>query len=139
MIRIEHANFTVQDLDDAIELFQVLWPEAGVRCRATTEGMNGEFEWVHFGDDDTYVALQESPQKVDFYPSPHVKDFYSHLGFEVTDLAAIVAQLESMGYVPVMQADVEARKRAYFLDRSGNYFELVEYLSDDPALRNQYV
>ena len=140
MIKIEHINLTVRDLEESIKMFKVLWPDASIRHRGEVKGgMSGDFEWLHLGGDDTYIALQAAPEKKEFYENPHVRDFYMHIGIEVQDLEQKLNSLKALGYNPVVQDDVAERNRAYFLDKSGHYFELVEYLSDDASLKNQYV
>jgi hypothetical protein len=46
---------------------------------------------------------------------------------------------QAAGYEPNMHADGHpARRRVYFYDPEGNDWEFVQYLSDDPAERNDY-
>ena len=140
MIKIEHINLTVRDLEESVRLFKVLWPNADIRHRGEVKGgMSGDFEWLHLGNDDTYIALQAAPEKKEFYENPHVRDFYMHIGIEVKNLEDKLGTLRDLGYNPVVQDDVKERSRAYFLDKSGHYFELVEYLSNEADLKNQYV
>ena len=61
------------------------------------------------------------------------------MGYEVDDVDALRSRMLSAGYrdstVPNQHPH---RKRIYFYDHEGNDWEFVEYLSDDPAERNDY-
>ncbi|TQV67660.1 VOC family protein [Exilibacterium tricleocarpae] len=137
-MRLEHINITVSDIDKSLEWAKVVWPKSKVRHRATSVGANGEFEWVHFGDNEFYVAFQSPNKKVPYYKNPHVKDFYMHFGFEVNDVKHIKDALESLGYTANYADDIQTRKRLYFLDPDGHYFEFVQYCTENSDLRNEY-
>ena len=53
-IYLEHANITVSNLKDAILFFQTAFPHFEVRG-----GGNENREWVHLGDERTYLALNQ--------------------------------------------------------------------------------
>ena len=63
----------------------------------------------------------------------------NHLGFEVSDFEALRERLKSAGYEDsTVQNEHRHRKRVYFYDHEGNDWEFVQYLSNDPAMRNDY-
>jgi hypothetical protein len=71
------------------------------------------------------------------------RDYYdlgiNHVGFVVEDLAVITQRLLALGYRKNdMGVENEGRHSEYFVDDSGIEWELVEYKSDDPSVRNDY-
>ena len=63
----------------------------------------------------------------------------NHLAYEIDDVAALRAQMISAGYTESTPPNSHPyRKRLYFYDPEGNDWEFVQYLSQDPAERNDY-
>ena len=63
----------------------------------------------------------------------------NHLGYAVDDVEALADRLRKAGYQEGFIAPTHPyRIRKYFLDSDGNEWEFVEYLTDDPAKRNDY-
>ena len=57
-IYLEHANITVSNLKEAIHFFQTAFPHFVIRG-----GGNETREWVHLGDDVTYLAINQIGEK----------------------------------------------------------------------------
>ena len=56
-VRMEHANLCVRDIDAMIRFLQSAFPEFHVRAdRTDADGSR----WVHFGNDETYLALTQA-------------------------------------------------------------------------------
>lgn len=131
---LEHANITVNDLQEAIKFFQIAFPHFKIRG-----GGNEMREWVHLGDDDTYIAINQaklSDLKVD---KNYDKIGINHLGFVVPNVEEIANNLLSNGYKRDFPKEVEQfRIRDYFADADGNQFEFVQYLSDKTEEKNSY-
>lgn len=135
--RLEHANLHVQDLDAMIRFVQTAFPEFKVRGHGTS--WTGS-RWVHLGTDESYLALYQANQAP---PEPWVpydgKPGLNHLGFEVEDAEAVRARLAAGGYRESTVPNAHPhRRRVYFYDPDGNDWEFVQYLTPDPALRNDY-
>jgi catechol 2,3-dioxygenase-like lactoylglutathione lyase family enzyme len=137
VLRLEHANLAVRDVDATIRFLQAAFPEFRIRFDS---GGSGGHRWVHVGTDDTYIALSsatDAPHRrwVPYSGLPGV----NHLGFEVEDTEAIRRRLTEAGY---QESTVENshphRKRVYFRDHDGNDWEFVQYLTQDPILKNDY-
>lgn len=95
---------------------------------------------MHIGTEDTYVALSQASlePKQQWRPYSGVPGV-NHLGCEVDDVEALRARLRSAGYKDSTVPNSHPyRKRVYFYDPDGNDWEFVQYLSDDPAKRNDY-
>lgn len=133
-IYLEHANITVRNLKEAVKFFQTAFPHFKIR------GKGSEMrEWLHLGDDTTYVALNEA---IDLQPtarSNYDNAGINHLGFVVQDVEEIAKNLLDAGYVRDFPKQVEKyRIRDYFADNEGNQYEFVQYLSDITEERNSY-
>jgi catechol-2,3-dioxygenase len=133
-VRLEHANLSVHDIDAMIRFLRAAFPEFRIRRDATEA--NG-LRWVHVGTDDTYIALSQAkvPRGM-----THKGTLLNHLAYEVADVETLRSRLRAAGYqenAAVPNAH-RYRKRLYFYDPEGNEWEFVQYLSDDPAKRNDY-
>jgi catechol 2,3-dioxygenase-like lactoylglutathione lyase family enzyme len=135
-IRLEHANLVVRDLDETLRFLRAALPEYRIRFEGRADGRR----WVHFGDDSGYLALAESSREPAEPWVPYTgRPGLNHLGFEVDDADAVRERLRGAGYEDSTYPNAHPhRKRVYFHDREGNDWEFVEYLTDDPAKRNDY-
>jgi len=92
------------------------------------------------GTDETYIALNQATEEPERPWKPY-EGFpgVNHLGYVVDDVEAIRNRLTSAGFVNSTVANAHPyRKRVYFYDPEGNDWEFVQYLSDDPAKKNDY-
>jgi catechol 2,3-dioxygenase-like lactoylglutathione lyase family enzyme len=135
--RLDHANLTVRDVDEAVRFLRAALPE--FRVRAEGKSWKGT-RWVHVGTDDVYVALyQASSESAERWVPYDGKPGTNHLGFEVDDAAALRERMRAAGYEDTTVPNRHPyRRRVYFHDREGNDWEFVQYLSDDPEKRNDY-
>lgn len=131
---LEHANITVNNIDNAVHFFKTAFPHFEKRGGGESNGRI----WIHFGDATTYVALNTSKEE------KHIEKNYessgiNHLGFVVSDVAAIAERLSAAGYKRSFPKQTEQfRIRDYFYDADGNEFEFVQYLSTKESERNFY-
>lgn len=131
---LEHANITVNDLQEAIKFFQIAFPHFKIRGRG-----NDMREWVHLGDDDTYIAINQATQTDLKIDKNYDAIGINHLGFVVPNVEEIANNLLSNGYKRDFPKEVEQfRIRDYFADADGNQFEFIQYLSDTPEEKNSY-
>jgi catechol 2,3-dioxygenase-like lactoylglutathione lyase family enzyme len=134
--RIEHANLVVRDIDAMVLFLQTAFPEFEVR-RDTGDGID---RWLHIGTDDTYIALYPASDE----PSERWRPYsgipgVNHLGWEVDDVDALRDRMRRAGYRDsTVPNDHPHRRRVYFYDPDGNDWEFVQYLSSNPAERNDY-
>ncbi len=136
-IYIEHANITVKSIAESLKLLQAALPEFRVRG----EGDGSERKWLHFGDDKTYITLNEA---LDSSGKVSRKDYsrsgVNHLAFVVDDIDGVDQRLKAEGFEsdPQFQEDSDIRRRYYYEDANGLEWEFVQYLTDDLEARNQY-
>ena len=131
---MEHANITVNDLQESIKFFQTAFPHFKIR------GGGSEMrEWIHLGDDDTYIAINQAKQSDLIADKNYDSIGINHLGFVVEDVEEIANNLLSNGYKRDFPKQVEQfRIRDYFADNDGNQFEFVQYLSEVVHEKNSY-
>ena len=135
LVRLEHANLNVHDLDGVVRFLRTAFPEFRVRHEAT--GPTGA-RWVHVGTADTYVTLNQRAPEPDEGAAPDDGSF-NHLGYEVEDIAGLRERLLAGGFLESGTATLHPhRRRVYFHDPDGNEWEFVQYLTPDSALRHDY-
>lgn len=138
----EHCNLTVSNLDHAVEFFGKVLTGYKVRHEGviedkTEDGGVVRTRWVHIGTDETYLALQATPDEMPFERNKYT--YFNHMGFIVGDIEETLKHAESMGYTQVRKDYTHPhRKRAYLWVFDGNVLEFLEYHSDKPEERNAY-
>lgn len=135
-IYLEHANITVNNLDESIRFFQSAFPDFFVRGGGE---MNGR-KWIHLGNERTYLALNELEDRKGMkHTNNYLKNGFNHIGFVVEDIDALATRLLAAGFERDYPKQVEKfRIRDYFADADGNEFEFVQYLSDKLEERNSF-
>ena len=131
---LEHVNISVNDLNKSVLFFQTAFPDFKIRGEGESNGK----KWLHLGNQDTYIALNESIEKLTV-----VKDYsktgINHLGFVVKNVEEIANRLLAAGFKRDFPKQIEEfRIRDYFADADGNEYEFVQYLSDKPNEKNKY-
>lgn len=136
-VRLEHANMCVQNVDAMISFLRAAFPEFRVRGKGISKMGT---TWLHIGTDNTYIALQEanSENASEWKPysgAPGV----NHLAYEVDNVDELRKRLLAGGFQESTVPNSHPfRKRIYFYDPEGNDWEFVQYLSENPAERNDY-
>ncbi len=138
-IYLEHANITVDDIEEAIEFLQIAFPHFKIRGRGQSVSEGVTRKWLHFGTDMTYVALEEVSLESGVVRRPYRDVGINHIGFVVDDVDIIAVNLETAGYKKSIDVEPHPdRKRVYYYDGSGIEYEFIQYLSDEPEKRNDY-
>lgn len=131
---LEHANFRVQSLDQAVRFIQAALPEFEVRGRGEKPGS----QWLHIGTATSYLAIEERTDSP-LDATGNARSRLNHLGFVVASVSEIKTRLLAAGFKEGFIAEEHPyRRRLYFLDDDGLEWEFVEYLSDDFGQRNEY-
>ena len=137
MARLEHANVCVRDIDVMLRFLRSAFPEFRVRAdHADADGSR----WVHFGDDNSYLALCAAAPGAERNWEPYSGiPGVNHLGFEVDDAMALRSRMLAAGFEESTVPNAHPfRERVYFHDPEGNDWEFVQYLSADAAERHDY-
>ena len=133
-IYLEHANITVSNLQESIDFFQTAFPHFKIRG-----GGNETREWIHLGDDSTYIAINQGTSGQSHSGKDMDRLGVNHIGFVVENVNKITDRLLAKGYLRDFPKQVEKfRIRDYFIDKDGNEFEFVQYLSENIEEKNSY-
>lgn len=141
-LRLEHANLCVHDIDGVIRFLLTAFPEFRIRHDTNHDATETDgSRWVHVGTDETYIALTQATPAAEKRGAPHKgRPGLNHMAFEVDDVAPIRERLSAAGYQDSTFPNAHPhRRRIYFYDPDGNDWEFVQYLSDRPEERNDYV
>ena len=123
-VSVEHANITVKSIERSIKFFQTAFPDWQVRDQGESNR-----KWLHFGGATDYMALEEAQVDQALDRGEYMRPDINHVGFAVSDLAAVKGRLLAAGYAEGMTVDpAEERLRAYFFDEDGFEWEFIEYL-----------
>ena len=136
---LEHANVTVPSIDAAIEFLLTIDPKFTVRRDETPPG---SYRWAHVGTQKSYIALQEPQLDAGENQSrrPYKDHGCNHLAFVVADLDSCVTRLDAKEFKKSIPAKPHPyRKRAYYFDKSGFEWEMIQYLTENHEERNSYV
>ena len=141
--RLEHVNLVVKDIDANAQFLMAAFPNWRLRGEGGGEWAGVPRRWAHIGDDANYVTLNEF--KLPKAARGRHRDLQSsepglaHLGFEVSDLDAVVRRLKAAGHEPHHQGETHPHRRnLYYVTGEGLEFEFVEYFSAIPAEKNLY-
>ena len=137
--RLDHANLTVVDIDRAVAFLTTALPGWRVRGQGRMDWFGTPIRWLHVGNDDSYLALQDGGQG-------EAMDWRSrrigvkHLGITVPDLDAVVQRLAAAGWAMDHPGGTHPHRRsAYYVADELVQIEFMQYLSAQPEQRNDYV
>lgn len=138
MIHLEHLNLIVKDMSESLNFYQAAFPHWQIRGGGKSEWYGHPRNWLHFGDDYTYLSLNDNG-------TGNNKDLkryqigLAHFAFVCQDLKGLIERLFNAGFLPSIDfTGDENRGSVYFVDPSGYEVEFVCYLKDNPSLRNIY-
>lgn len=136
--RLEHVNLVVPELGPTLDFLRVAFPQWRVRGEGTNEWFGRPRRWLHFGDDNFYVTLNDGGEGPARDLDGHAPGL-AHIGFVVEDSDAVRDRLIAHGHeVHMHGGDHPFRKTVYFVDPAGIEFEFMQYLSDAPEEKNLY-
>lgn len=138
MIRLEHINLVVKDIEASCDFLLTAFPEWKVRGEGQSEWYGVLRHWRHVGSQRNYITLNDGGTSSNRNLKSQDMGL-AHIGFEVTELEAIAKRLKDRGYeIATIGADHPYRKTLYFIDPAGFEFEFIEYLSEQDHHRNLY-
>lgn len=135
-MNIEHINLVIKDLNASLKFYRAAFPHWRIRSKGGGEWYGKPRTWVHFGDDQQYLALNEFGEGKNRDLSGHQVGL-AHFAFVTQNLDALIQRLEAAGFSIVNPgAEEPFRRNVYFVDPDGFEVEFVQYSSDDPKERN---
>ncbi|MEH6442621.1 MAG: VOC family protein [Oceanospirillaceae bacterium] len=138
MVKLEHVNLVVHTLQPSQDFLLSAFPHWKIRGSGANQWRNTQRQWVHLGDDDYYVTLNDNAYGEN-RDIQSMKPGLAHIGFVVDDLDKLIERLAKKGYkVSIFGQAHPYRKTAYYTDPAGFQFEFIEYFSDVPEQKNLY-
>ncbi|MFT5692297.1 MAG: catechol 2,3-dioxygenase-like lactoylglutathione lyase family enzyme [Oceanicoccus sp.] len=138
MLQLEHLNLVVKDIAEALKFYEAAFPHWQIRGGGENEWYGKPRKWLHFGDDYQYLAFADNGVDENRNLKGHQIGL-AHFAFVTHGMDDLVKRLQSAGYeIAITGAENAYRKNVYFIDPDGFEVEFVEYLTDQPELRNQY-
>ncbi|WP_076588822.1 VOC family protein [Vibrio ostreicida] len=136
MIQLEHINLVVKNIPSMLSFYEAAFPHWTVRDQGQGEWYGKARHWIHFGDDYQYIAFSDHGEGENRQLSGHQPGL-AHFAYVTNNITAIIDRLTQAGFEIAKPGSEEPyRKNVYFVDPAGFEIEFVEYLSDDPKLRN---
>jgi catechol 2,3-dioxygenase-like lactoylglutathione lyase family enzyme len=136
MIQLEHINLVIKDLEKSLAFYRAVFPHWSIRCEGGGEWYGKPRRWVHFGDDDQYLSLNEFGEGENRNLEGHSVGL-AHFAYVTDNIDAVIQRLTQVGFpAHIDGADDPFRRNVYYLDPDGFEVEFVQYLSDLPAERN---
>jgi len=137
-MRIEHVNLVLNEIEPTMDFLKIAFPDWKVRGQGRSEWYGKPRTWLHFGEDDFYIALSDNGEGEPRDLAGH-KLGLAHIGFTVDDLDGLMRRYQENGVDPSVALTVgPSRKNVYYVDPAGIEFEFVEYTSDISAERHNY-
>jgi len=138
MITLEHINLVVNNIEESLKFYQAAFPHWSVRGGGKGEWYGKPRNWVHFGDDYQYIALNDNGVNENRDLAGHQVGL-AHFAFVTSDIKGMIARLAQAGFsVDKDGAEDEYRENIYYIDPDGFDVEFVQYHNDLPQLRNRY-
>ena len=137
MIQLEHVNLVVNDIPEMLKFYQAAFPHWYVRDEGKGDWYGKPRNWLHFGDEYHYIALSDNGEGKNRDLSGHQVGL-AHFAYVTNNIEGVIQRLGQAGFaIAKSGAEEPYRKNIYFVDPAGFEVEFVEYLSDNPKLRNR--
>ena len=128
---LEHIHLSVASIEATERFLKLAVPEYSPRGGGIDKNFG---KWMHIGTATNYIALTEVKG------AEPIKGL-RHIGLVVEDIDALINRLRAAGIEPSDASALDGhphRRRVYYRDDNGLDWEFVEYLSEEPLLRNDY-
>jgi len=138
---LDHVNVSVIDLDRTTEFLRIAFPDFWVRGGGEGKWEGGTSAWRHLGIDSLYVSINTTSHLQaagSVAPDATERTRINHIGFIVADVDDLQAKYDAAGFKTDPISELPSRKRLYVVDADNIMWEFVQYMSDDPAVRNDY-
>jgi len=135
-MRLEHINLVVTDIPESLAFYQAAFPHWGIRSKGESLWSGVKRNWVHFGNDQQYLAFNDNGIEENRDLASHQVGL-AHFCYVTNNLDAVIIRLQQAGFEVAKPGAVnDFRKNVYFIDPSGYEVEFLQYLSDIPSERN---
>jgi catechol 2,3-dioxygenase-like lactoylglutathione lyase family enzyme len=136
MIKLEHINLVVSDIDEALTFYRAAFPHWRIRDQGKGDWYGKPRTWLHFGDDYQYLVFSDHGEGENRDLAGHQLGL-AHFAFVTNNIDAMISRLAEAGF-PIAKDGAEEphRRNIYFIDPAGFEVEFIQYLSDLPEERN---
>lgn len=135
-IYIEHLNIVVSDIEASLKFYQAAFPDWKIRSKGKSLWSGKPRSWLHFGDDNQYIALSDNGETANRDLSGHQIGL-AHFAFVVGNLDALITRLAIAGFkVDKENYENPHRENVYYIDPAGFEVEFISYKSDLISERN---
>ncbi len=97
MVRLEHANLVVKEIQPTLDFILTAFPEWRVRGEGEMSWYGRSRRWLHVGDEDYYLTLNDDGDEDNRDLAGHSAGL-AHLGFVVDDVDSLIKRLTTKGY-----------------------------------------
>ncbi len=137
-MHLEHVNLVVKDIEHSLKFYKAAFPGWKVRGGGKSDWYGKPRTWIHFGDDFQYLALSDHGEGENRSLEGYQVGL-AHFAYVTDDIEAVIQRLASAGFqVDSDGAEDDYRKNVYFIDPDNFEIEFIQYLTDQPDLRNRY-
>ena len=137
-MRIEHVNLVVRNIEEVTNFLGIAFPHWKIRGQDKSEWYGKPRTWLHFGEDDFYIALSDNGEGPNRDLMKHTPGL-AHTGLVIDDIGGLIARYRANGIEPSQDLTTfPARKNVYYIDPAGFEWEFIQYLSDIPTERHHY-
>ncbi|ACT59869.1 VOC family protein [Hirschia baltica] len=138
MIRLEHVNLVVDEIEPTLDFLKIAFPDWKVRGGGEGIWSGKTRNWIHFGSEDHYITLNDNAEGDVRDLAGHTPGL-AHVGFEVSEVDGLLQRVSDAGFEPhSITTDSEYRKSVYYRLPCGIEFEFIAYASDVYKERNEY-
>lgn len=133
---VEHYQLVVSDLATAAHFYSTVfgWP---VRGRGREFTVEGTYQWVHVGTDETYIALRAPFNDLPF--DDGMRGYRgNHVGIVTDEIEQVIGRLNKLGYLVRQGPSHPHRRRFYVRDFDNNEIEIIQYRTNKNEERNDY-
>lgn len=138
LCQLDHVNISVVDLQRTVDFLRIAFPDFPVRGGGEGEYQGCKNAWLHTGPDHLYVSVNTDCRIAEPGHRSQQQAGINHVGFMVDDVADVQGKYEAAGFRCDPVNELPSRKRLYVIDADGIQWEFIQYMSDDPAVRNDY-
>ncbi|OEF25368.1 VOC family protein [Vibrio rumoiensis] len=133
---LEHINLVVSDVEAMLKFYQTAFPHWKVRSEGVSEWYGKPRRWLHFGDDQYYIAISDNGVGANRDLAGHQTGL-AHFAYVIDNIDSLTSRLQNADYQIANPGTANPfRRNVYFIDPAGFEVEFVQYLSDIPSERN---
>jgi len=113
-MKLEHVNLVVSDINAMLKFYQAAFPYWSIRSEGEGTWYGKARRWVHFGDNDQYIAISDHGEGKNRDLSGHQIGL-AHFAYVTNNLNAIIARLKHAGFAISKKGAVNPFRKKHLL------------------------